>query len=62
MKRFKDYIREQHMAKGETTLDPEYTEKKEKKDKQIEKIIMKPTREAEKEAKKAETIDIAMEG
>jgi len=27
-----------------------------------EKIIMKPTREAEKEAKKAETIDIAMEG
>ena len=58
MKRFKDYIKEQHMAKGETTLDPDFTEKKEKRDSQIEKKIMEPTKEVEKEAKRTEKSEL----
>lgn len=58
MKRFKDYIKEQHMAKGETTLDPDFTEKKEKRDRQIEKKIMEPTKEVNQEAKRTEKSEL----
>lgn len=46
------------MAKGETTLDPDFTEKKEKRDRQIEKKIMEPTKEVNQEAKRTEKSEL----
>ena len=51
MKRFKNYILEQHIGKEETTLAPDFLEKKEKRDRQVEKRLEEPTKEAEQEAK-----------
>ena len=50
MKSFKNYILEQHMGKEETTLSPDFLEKKEKRDRQIEKRLEEPTKEVDKEA------------
>lgn len=43
-------LSEQKIAAGETTLDPEFLEKKKRKDQQIELKIERPTEKIEKEA------------
>jgi hypothetical protein len=50
MKKFKDYLREQKIASDETTLSPDFLEKKEKRDLQIETKIEKLSKEVKKEA------------
>lgn len=50
MKTFKDYIKEQKQADDETTLDPDFLEKKQRRDRQTELRIEKPTEEIEKKA------------
>jgi len=43
MKNFKQFMREQKQAEGETTLDPDFLEKKQRRDRQTETRIEKPT-------------------
>jgi hypothetical protein len=43
-------LKEQKISSGETTLDPEFLEKKQRKDRQIEQRIEKPTEKIEKKA------------
>lgn len=50
MKSFKNYIKEQKQAEGETTLSPDFLEKKQRKDRQIELRIEKPTEQINKKA------------
>jgi hypothetical protein len=50
MKNFKTFVREQKQAEGETTLDPDFLEKKERHDNKIEAKLEKPTKEISKEA------------
>lgn len=50
MKSFKNYIKEQKLGAEETTLSPEFLEKKERKDRQTEQRIEKPMKEIKKEA------------
>lgn len=50
MKSFKNYILEQHIGKEETTLSPDFLEKKEKRDRQAEKRLEEPTQEVDNEA------------
>ena len=50
MKSFKNFINEQHLAKGETTLDPDFLEKKAKRDRQIDIRIEEPNKEVDREA------------
>jgi hypothetical protein len=51
-------IAEQKIASGETTLDPEFLEKKQRKDRQIEQRIEKPTEKIEKKAEETLAQDI----
>lgn len=53
MKRFKTFMQEQHMSQDETTLSPEFLEKKQIRDERIVAKIEEPTKEVDKEAKKA---------
>lgn len=50
MKSFKSFLEEQKQAEGETTLDPDFLEKKQKKDRQTEIRIEKPTEQVTKKA------------
>lgn len=43
MKNFKQFMREQKQAEGETTLNPDFLEKKQRRDRQTETRIEKPT-------------------
>jgi hypothetical protein len=43
MKNFKQFMREQKQAEGETTLSPDFLEKKQRRDRQTETRIEKPT-------------------
>jgi len=52
MKSFKTFMYEQHMSQGETTLNPDFLEKKQKRDERIEAKIEKPIKEVDKEAEK----------
>jgi hypothetical protein len=54
MKKFKAFVVEQHMSQGETTLSPDFLEKKQRRDERIEAKIEKPTKEVDKEAEKEE--------
>lgn len=51
-------LREQKIAAGETTLDPEFLEKKKRKDQQIELKIERPTEKIEKHAEEEIEKDI----
>jgi len=51
-------IAEQKIASGETTLDPEFLEKKQRKDRQTEQRIEKPTEKIEKKAEETLAQDI----
>jgi len=51
-------LSEQKIAAGETTLDPEFLEKKQRKDRQIELRIEKPTEKIEKKAEETLSQDI----
>jgi hypothetical protein len=51
-------IAEQKIASGETTLDPEFLEKKQRKDRQTEQRIEKPTEKIEKKAEETLSQDI----
>jgi hypothetical protein len=53
MKRFKNFIQEQHMSQGETTLSPDFLEKKQRRDERIVAKIEEPTKEIDRETKKA---------
>lgn len=46
-------MQEQHMSQGETTSSPEFLEKKQRRDERIVAKIEEPTKEVDKEAKKA---------
>lgn len=50
MKSFKNYIKEQKQAEGETTLSPDFLEKKQRRDRQTETRIEKPTEQVTKKA------------
>jgi hypothetical protein len=50
MKSFKNYIKEQKQAEGETTLSPDFLEKKQRRDRQTEMRIEKPTEQINKKA------------
>ena len=50
MKSFKDYLKEQKQAEGETTLSPDFLEKKQRRDRQTETRIEKPTEQINKKA------------
>jgi hypothetical protein len=50
MKNFKQFMREQKQAEGETTLDPDFLEKKQRRDRQTETRIEKPTEQINKKA------------
>jgi len=50
MKSFKNYIKEQKQAEGETTLSPDFLEKKQRRDRQTEIRIEKPTEQINKKA------------
>ena len=50
MKSFKNYIKEQKQAEGETTLSPDFLEKKQRRDRQTETRIEKPTEQINKKA------------
>ena len=50
MKSFRDYLREQKQAEGETTLSPDFLEKKQRRDRQTETRIEKPTEQINKKA------------
>lgn len=52
MKSFKNYIKEQKQAEGETTLSPDFLEKKQRRDRQTETRIEKPTEQVNKKAEK----------
>ena len=52
MKSFRNYIKEQKQAEGETTLSPDFLEKKQRRDRQTETRIEKPTQEVNKKAEK----------
>ena len=47
---FKQYIKEQKLGSEETTLDPDFVEKKQKADQQKEFKIEKPTQDIKKKA------------
>lgn len=51
-------LSEQKIASGETTLDPEFLEKKQRKDRQTEQRIEKPTEKIEKKAEETLEQDI----
>jgi hypothetical protein len=51
MKNFKEFIQEQKQAEDETTLSPNFLEKKEKHDRLVDVRIEKPTEEISKKAK-----------
>ena len=50
MKSFKNYIKEQKQAEGETTLSTDFLEKKQRRDRQTETRIEKPTEQINKKA------------
>lgn len=50
MKSFRNYIKEQKQAEGETTLSPDFLEKKQRRDRQTETRIEKPTEQVTKKA------------
>jgi hypothetical protein len=50
MKNFKQFMREQKQAEGETTLNPDFLEKKQRRDRQTETRIEKPTEQINKKA------------
>ena len=50
MKSFKNYIKEQKQAEGETTLSPDFLEKKQRRDRQTETRIEKPIEQINKKA------------
>ena len=50
MKNFISFIKEQKQAEGETTLSPDFLEKKQRRDERIETKIEKPTKEINREA------------
>lgn len=52
MKRFLNFLFEQKMKEDETTLSPDFLEKKEKKDRQIEIRLEKPMKEVDKKVEK----------
>ena len=50
MKSFLNFIKEQKQAEGETTLSPDFLEKKQRKDRQTETRIEKPVEQVNKKA------------
>lgn len=58
MKSFKEFLKEQLLNRNETSTSPEYTEKKERKDRQWNK---KETQEIDKTIKDSEVSDSKIE-
>lgn len=55
---FKQYIKEQKLGSEETTLDPDFVEKKQKADQQKEVKIEKPTQDIKKKAERTLDKDV----
>jgi hypothetical protein len=51
MKNFKTFIQEQKQSEGETTLSPDFLEKKQRRDDRVEAKIDKPMKEITKKQK-----------
>jgi hypothetical protein len=50
MKSFRNFIKEQKLTGDETTLDPDFVEKQERRKRQTEQRIEKPTQEINRKA------------
>lgn len=61
MKTFKQFVQEQKLTGDETTLDPDFLEKQQKRERQIETRIEKPMKEIDKKAQQSLEQDIEEE-
>jgi hypothetical protein len=61
MKNFKTFIQEQKQSEGETTLSPDFLEKKQRRDDRVEAKIDKPMKEITKKAERMDEKEVVEE-